>query len=205
MILCPHKNHTNTKSVQQQWTWPPPLLFVYRIDSARPFFMSFRYTEIQMNELDSVPTHSCLLTICRLPTNHQPTTNWPPTDRPPTNHLPTTYRPLTNGPLPTTYGHLTYHLLPTYMYCPLTDHLLTTYRPHYWPPTDHLLTIYQPPTDHLLTTFLRCSLFMITHCLYVGGTKFSLGISVNLIVFVLFVCLFFWSCLFKDIFFLQTY
>ena len=126
------------------WTWPPPLLFVYRIDSARPFLMSFRYTEIQMNELDSVPTYSCLLTICRLPTNHQPTTNWPPTDRPPTNHLLTTYRrPLTD------HLRTTYHLLPTYMYWPPTDHLPTIY----WPPTDHLLTTYRPLTDHLLTTY----------------------------------------------------
>ena len=109
------------------WTWPPPLLFVYQINSAWPFWMSFRYTEIQMNELDSVPTYSCL-----------PTINRPLTDHLLTDHLPTTYRPLTDH-------------LPTAPYRPPTDNLPTTYCPPAC--TDHLLTTYRPSTNHLLTTY----------------------------------------------------
>ena len=60
--------------------------FVYRIDSTQPLWMLYRYTEIQTNEWDPVPTYFCLPTTYRPPTDHQPTTNWPRTD-----HLPTTF------------------------------------------------------------------------------------------------------------------
>ena len=107
--------------------------FEYQIDSAWPLWISYRYTEIQTNEWDSVPTYSC-----------------PPTTyRPPTNHLLTINRPLTD--------HLLTDQLPT-TYWPLTDHLPTTYRP----PTNHLPTTYRRPTDHLPTTFLWCSSFRIS-------------------------------------------
>ena len=121
--------------------------FVYRIDSVRPLWMSYRYSEIQTNEWDSIPTYFCLPTTYRPPTDHQLTTNRPPTDHLPTtywlptDHLLTTYQPPTDH-LPTTYWPLTNHLLTTYR--PLTDHLPTTYPPL----THHLLTIYWPPTDH---------------------------------------------------------
>ena len=94
--------------------------FVYRINSTWSLWMSYRYTEIQRNEWDSVQTYSCLpTTIYQPPTDHLPTAYWPLTD-----HLPTTNRPLT---------------------WPLTDHLPTTYQPlmtTYRPPTDHLPTTF---------------------------------------------------------------
>ena len=95
--------------------------FVYQIDSMRPLWMLYRYTEIQTNEWDSVQTYSCLpTTIYQPPTDHLPTTNWPLTD-----HLPTTNRPLTDH-LPTTHQPLTNHLRPP------TDHLPTTYQPLFY-------------------------------------------------------------------------
>ena len=76
--------------------------------------MKYTYMEIQTNEWDSVPTHSCLPTTYRQPKDHLRTTYQPQTDHLPTKHLPTTYPPLTDH-LPTTYQPPTDHLPNTFL------------------------------------------------------------------------------------------
>ena len=78
--------------------------FVYWIDSAWPLWMSFRYTEIQTNEWESVPTYSCLPTTYRPPTDHLPSTE----------HLPTTYQHLLNSYRPPTNHFFTVQLVHDY-------------------------------------------------------------------------------------------